>query len=106
MRTLKQVKEKLKSIAVKIRAMKDTRKDVAFGYVDGLQDLQREYRYLHVAYCMVQGVPYELIETTTREDNKIYMPTVERLMGAIEMPVRAMELADERNAENVCHSAE
>lgn len=101
MATLKETKENLKEIAFKIRDMKLTRKEVTDGYVPGLNRLRREYRHLHLAYCMVRGVPYELCEPTCSFENSPCKRTISKLMGEIEMP-----MMEEHDVENVCSCAE
>lgn len=64
------IKEEQKDLAQKIRELKGKRKQVPYGYVDGLWYLQNDYRHTHIAYCQFfNNTPYGLIEQP-REDNK------------------------------------
>lgn len=102
MATVKETKATLKEMATKIREMKSTRKQVPFGYVPGLDSLRREYRYLHIAYCMKRGTHISVIENPAN-DNQVYMPAIEKLIAGIEFAVKIVpEVSD---VENVCHCA-
>lgn len=62
------IKEEQKSLAQEIRAQKSKRKEVQYGYVEGLDYDRDEYRHRHIAYCQFfNGTPYELIERTCYE---------------------------------------
>ena len=62
MRTLKQLKNYLKDLAVEIRSDKAKRKTLPNGYVPGLLRLRNDYRDHHIAYCLLRGTPREKIE--------------------------------------------
>ena len=62
------IKNELKKTALKIRKLKNKRKELPYGYVDGLDLTQEEYRRKHVAYCIYfNNTPYEMIESNPRE---------------------------------------
>lgn len=57
------IKEEQKSLAQKIRVKKSKRKEVQFGYVEGLDYDRDDYRHIHIAYCQFfNNTPYGLIE--------------------------------------------
>jgi hypothetical protein len=65
-----EIKEEQKALAQEIKELKGTRKEVQYGYVEGLEWLQNDYRHTHIAYCtFFNNTPYEKIEQP-REDNK------------------------------------
>jgi len=74
-----QIKEQQKELAKTIRENKNLRKKVKDGYVEGLVQLQYEYRYNHIAYCLLRGTPYEKIERPHKY-NKPDMKRVHRIM--------------------------
>ncbi len=63
------LKNELKTIAVDIRKLKDTRKKVQYGYVLGLCSEQQDFRIKRIAYCMLRGTSYEKIESKHRDTN-------------------------------------
>lgn len=65
MNTMKELKCFLKELAVEIRTKKNTRKEVLYGYVLGLDDLRNNYRNHHIAYCVLRGTSIEKIEHNT-----------------------------------------
>lgn len=65
MQTIKQLKNYLKDLAVKIRSEKAKRKEAANGYVPGLLSLRTQYRDNHIAYCVFRNTPIEKIEHNT-----------------------------------------
>lgn len=64
------LKTELKSIAKKIKQLKVLRKVTMFGSVDGLVQLQAEYRYKHVAYSLLKGRSQHDIEPFVQNKNK------------------------------------
>jgi hypothetical protein len=57
------IKEEQKSLAQQIREKKRKRKDVQYGYVEGLDYNRDDYRHIHIAYCQFfNQTPYGLIE--------------------------------------------
>lgn len=64
---LLQMKAELKVLATEIRQLKSTRKQCQFGYVPGLGGTQHEFRYKHLAYCMLRGRSIEQIEPKVRD---------------------------------------
>lgn len=62
------VKSELKELAREIREMKNQRKKVPFGYVEGLEYASEDFRRKHIAYCIFfNGTPYERIESNPRD---------------------------------------
>lgn len=61
-----ELKQALKNKAKEIRTLKSKRKSSSFGFVPGLARSQREYRRVHIIYCMANGTPYEAIEKPSR----------------------------------------
>jgi hypothetical protein len=59
---LLKMKAELKALAKEIRQLKSTRKQCQNGCVTGLQYIQHEFRYKHIAYCMLRGRTIEQIE--------------------------------------------
>lgn len=67
------VKQRQKDVAREIRELKDTRKQVRYGYVPGLDSLQHTYRIKHIAYCMFfNGRSYNEIEQNPKEEIRSY----------------------------------
>jgi len=57
------IKEEQKSLAQTIRTQKSKRKEVTYGYVEGLDHNRDQYRHTHIAYCQFfNNTPYGLIE--------------------------------------------
>jgi hypothetical protein len=64
------IKEEQKTLAQEIKEYKAERKSSPYGYVAGLYERQRDYRYTHIAYCeFFNNTPYEKIEKP-RDDNR------------------------------------
>ena len=62
------IKEEQKSLAQDIRTQKSKRKEVQYGYVDGLDYNRDQYRHKHIAYCQFfNNTPYGLIEQQCHE---------------------------------------
>lgn len=80
----KELKQKLKEMAVEIRVMKNKRKNVPDGYVPGLDRLRYDVRHHHIAYCLLRGRTIEEIERTTREDNPRNVRYYTEIMNSIE----------------------
>ena len=63
------IKEEQKQLAQTIRNQKSKRKDVLYGYVDGLDWNRDDYRHTHIAYCQFfNNTPYGMIEQTCHQD--------------------------------------
>lgn len=63
------IKEEQKQLAQTIRSQKSKRKEVAYGYVDGLDWNRDTYRHVHIAYCQFfYKTPYDMIEQTCHQD--------------------------------------
>lgn len=63
------MKQELKQLASHISSLKLQRKPLR-GFVPGLASTQYEYRHKHIAYCLLRGTPYELIESKVAEGNE------------------------------------
>lgn len=64
-----QIKSEQKELAIKIRELKNKRKEDCDGYVDGLWHRKHEYRLTHIAYCeFFNKTPYEKIERPRKEN--------------------------------------
>ncbi len=62
------IKEEQKVLAQKIKEQKSTRKEVPYGYVEGLFSNRGEYRHIHIMYCQFfNNTPYDMIERTHHE---------------------------------------
>jgi hypothetical protein len=74
MHPMTEKKEELKDKAKYIRALKQSRKPSSENYTMAATGKARqagqEYRYEHIAYCLVRGRTYEQIEQP-REENKL-----------------------------------
>jgi len=63
------IKEEQKQLAQKIKEQKSTRKEVQYGYVQGLEYNRNNFRHIHIAYCQFfNKTPYSMIERTCYED--------------------------------------
>jgi len=95
MKKIKELKLKLKSLAVEIRELKATRKQCEFGYVPGLEAARERFRINHIAYCLLRGRTMDQIERgRSLEDlNNFYTRKIEEIME------------EYREPENVCTSA-
>lgn len=65
---LLKMKAELKVLATEIRTLKSKRKELK-GYVPGLAGTQHEFRYKHIAYCLLRGRTLEQIESKVRDVN-------------------------------------
>lgn len=74
-----ELKLKLKQLAQEIREMKSRRKATPFGYVKGLISSQWIFRNNHVAYCLLHGTSYDLIEKPN-SGNEINMGIVDNIV--------------------------
>lgn len=66
---LLKLKAELKLLAQQIRTLKSQRKQFSNGYVPGLAADQHEFRYKHIAYCLLRGRTLEQIENKVRDPN-------------------------------------
>ncbi len=66
---LTKLKAELKVLALEIRQLKSTRKQCQYGHVSGLGSHQHEFRYKHIAYCLLRGRTLEQIENKIRDPN-------------------------------------
>jgi len=65
--SIKALKIELKELSQKITELKKKRKSESNGYVRGLNEAQYEFRYKHIARCLLRGTPMEKIESKYRE---------------------------------------
>jgi len=65
---LLKMKADLKVLALEIRKLKSTRKELR-GYVPGLENAQFTFRAGHIARCMLRGRTLEQIEPKLRDPN-------------------------------------
>ncbi len=86
--TIKEMKEYLKQTAKEIREKKDQRKSVPYGYVEGLDNLRCQYRYNHIAYCIVRGTPIEKIEHDVDNIKSIWQYFVLPILNNIKKEVQ------------------
>lgn len=89
--TLKECKASLKAQAANIRSLKsDLRKawqekrSMAPHYQSEIYYAKRNYRYQHVAYCLVRGKTLEMVEPFSR--TPLDMRVVDKIMQQIEFP--------------------
>lgn len=87
-----ELKQYLKNLAYKIRENKKIRDNAYLrpGRVQGyyqweVQQLAWEFRHQHIAYCMLNGTPYDEIECP-RADNKPDMYYVKDIIESYEQP--------------------
>lgn len=50
----------------------------------------QHFRVLHVAYCMLRGTPYELIEPKVRDGNEIDMGCVQKIIKKVGHELEAL----------------
>lgn len=88
--TIKEMKAHLKTLAASIRQHRREYKDAQRGRgVDWTAPYWKvfaesdQFRYEHVAYCLVRGRKYEEIERTVHEGNEIDMEKVEKILATI-----------------------
>ena len=63
------IKEEQKLLAQKIKELKSKRKEVQYGYVEGLDYNRHNYRHTHIAYCQFfNRTPYDMIERSCHEN--------------------------------------
>jgi hypothetical protein len=69
-----QIKQEQKQLAIQIRTLKQKRKKVLCGYVQGLDWKRQQYRYKHIAYCQFfNKTSYEQIESSCNEKPNIFI---------------------------------
>jgi hypothetical protein len=85
-KTTRKMKKDLKELVVKIRNGKSGRKPknrTDFNIVD-YEDLsyhRRQFRHLHIAYCLMRGRRIEQIEPNTRDYNKHNISQVDKYIS-------------------------
>ncbi len=63
------IKEEQKLLAQTIKEQKGKRKDVPYGYVNGLDYNRDDYRHIHIMYChFFNKTPYSMIERECHTD--------------------------------------
>lgn len=92
---LKQLKEKLKTLALNIRLkkveLKNFQRDNNGYQGDHLSDLLRlkhNFRHKHIAYCLTRGIAYETIENP-RKGNEPNWSIIQEIQNACTENVRA-----------------
>lgn len=88
MSKIKQLKQELKDLTLVIREGKAFYKDCQRGaknwndYYAWNRDKKdsRDYRHMHIAYCLLRGRTMEQIENKVRENNSPNMTRVENIM--------------------------
>lgn len=84
-KTVKDLKEELKKLAVEIRELKShrplsNRSDWSLWCLDAeIRSKSRETRHKHIAYCLIRGRTYEQIEQKCREDNNPDFKLVDKI---------------------------
>ncbi len=76
---IKKLKAEQKTLALVIRHLKGRRKTEQGGYVPGLLDRSKDYRYQHVVYCLLRGRTISEVEPKTRIDNRLNEALLERI---------------------------
>ena len=72
-----EIKSEHKSLAQKIRKLKNTRKTTPNGYVSGLERLRIEYRHRHIAFCELLGKTRDQIEKpNSKSANENYIEKI------------------------------
>ena len=95
------MKAELKVLAQEIRQLKSKRKEYK-GFVPGLGSSQIEFRYKHIAYCMLRGRSLEQIENKLRDPNLPEHAYVRKEAAKIVSQV----LKEVSDAEALCISAD
>lgn len=93
--TRKELKEKIKSLSSEIKQMRSTRKEVANGYVPGLERMSYDVRHYHIAASLLRGRTMEQIEKPA-PGNEPSLNYINSIMATIK----------EEEHEVVCDSAE
>jgi len=89
--TIAELKEDQKALAIKIKKLKSTRKEKPHGFVPGLWTASDDYRHNHIAYCLLRGTPYKMIEKTCIEEPR--WERIKRLMKNIDLELCLAEAA-------------
>jgi hypothetical protein len=79
MKTFKELKSELKTLAQEIRTGKSQRKSLPNGYVHGLASDRESYRIKHIAYCLARGRTMEQIEAKVAPENVLSKWQLERI---------------------------
>lgn len=80
----KYLKEKAASISFAKKELKDFQKEHSGydgGYFKLIKELAYDYRHHHIAYCLMKGKEYEIIEKP-HEDNKPDFKYIEEIKNA------------------------
>lgn len=88
---MKTIKENLKNQAKELRELKSNirhgmqyNRSGVWEYQIKLLEKKEQFRYEHIAYCMLRGREYEEIEQKTRPDNAIDMSKVESIFKTMQ----------------------
>jgi hypothetical protein len=84
MHPMTEKKEQLKSLAKKIKDLKSIRKEKDVNWE--IYVAKRDFRYEHIAYCLVRGRTYEQIEQP-RDNNKPNWYIINRLKDTLKNQV-------------------
>ncbi len=90
---IRQYKKDLKALAKEIRAKKNTRKEHDNGYVPGLWRDQKDFRFKHIAYCLMRGRKYEEVERYT--EKPLYKHEWREIKKLMEVPNENACLSEE-----------
>lgn len=85
---IKELKSRLKELAVSIRQSKSMYKDCQRGkiawtdfYAFCNSQPNGDYRHLHIAYCLLRGKKYEQVENKVREGNEPNWALISTIMN-------------------------
>jgi hypothetical protein len=99
--TYTELKELIKTQAVKIKELKGTRKSVSNGYVAGLDRLRYEARHHHIVHCLLRGRLMENIEKPA-EGNEANDHYIEQIMKSVVFPPKEEVIKEVQNEKVVC----
>jgi hypothetical protein len=84
---IKELKNRLKELALSIRAEKHLYKDCQRGkilwdtyYIFARNKPAGDYRHLHIAYCLLRGKKYQQIENKVKEGNEPNWSLIDSIM--------------------------
>jgi len=81
---LKKQANELRKLKSKIRTGMKTNKPNVWEYQINLLNKKEQFRYEHIAYCLVRGRKYDEIEKKTRPENTIDMFKVEKFLKSMQ----------------------
>ncbi len=92
MHPIKEKKEELKQLALKIRKLKSQRKETDNQWEISLE--KRKFRHDHIAYCLVRGRVYEQIEQP-HENNKPNWNIINKSKDNLQKQIEQWRLSNE-----------